>query len=407
MTLRRLVLALSLALALPAPAFAADAAAKGAPDAAATPATAVSAADAAVAQPLLEAFNSRDAQRLNARIDAEALIDRVMEGSSQSERTRREFRRGAMSASASLGRNLANAMVQGNVQVRLLRVTPRAAGDGHDVLLRYDMHDAQGAFAGVDYIEAELGPDGRMRDWYSYGQGDRASDLMRRLMGLMAAGEGGNVIARALGLEQVDEALVAAMRQMNDRRAQGDLAGALAALDGMQGPVRETRMWAVLRVLHTPPEDEARHAANLADLHRGFGDDPDMQLLLLDHYFYTGEFAEMIAAIEGFERAVVEDEITNRFKCVGAVTGELWAEAERTCSRAIELAPEVEDVWWLRLGALSGARDVAGVIAAIEAYERQFGSSVDTGRLVGLDGFGWLADERAFRRWASARGKGR
>ena len=78
--------------------------------------------------------------------------------------------------------------------------TPRAGNDGYDVLMRHDIRAAAGGFAGVDYLLADVGPDGRMRDWYSYAQGDRTSATMRRLMGLMLEGDGGNVIATAISV---------------------------------------------------------------------------------------------------------------------------------------------------------------------------------------------------------------
>jgi hypothetical protein len=286
-------------------------------------------------------------------------------------------------------------------------------GDGTEVLMRYDLHDAAGEFAGVDYVLAELGPDGRMRDWYTHAQADSASATMRRLFLLMLQAEPGadggddTLMARLLGLPTVDEALVRDFVRLAELRARGDLAGALAVVEAMQGPVRETRMWAVLRVQVTPPEDQARYAANLAALHRGWGDDPELQLLLVDHYFNEGDFAALVRALEGFEREVVEDDFTARMKCFGGLQGQLWEGALRDCARAVELAPDDVNTRFLQMAALSGARDLQGVIDAIEAFEARTGEAIDPAGLTRDAAFAWLQDERAFQRWAAARGKRR
>jgi hypothetical protein len=405
MTLRRLVLALSLALVAAVPAYAQKGSAGRTP--------AEEARGSTLSQPLVDALNARDPGRIEGLIDMDALVARALEDIDHSPRVRDEIREGAMQASRQLATNLAGMLRQSSVQVRLLRERPLPAGDGTEVLMRYDLHDAAGEFAGVDYVLAEVAPDGRMRDWYSHAHADSASGTMRRLFLLMLGAEPGagggddTLVARLLGLPTVDEALVRDFSRLTELRAKGDLPGALAVLEGLQGPVRETRMWAVLRVQLTPPTDEARHAANLAALHRGWGDDPDLQLLLVDHYFNEGDFAALVRALESFERAVVEDDFTARMKCFGGVQGQLWDGALRDCARAVELAPDDANARILQLAALSGARDLQGVIDAIEAFEARTGDTIDAAGLARDPAFAWLQDERAFRRWVASRGKRR
>ena len=372
MTLRRLVLATSLALALLASAPPASGQAV-----ASTPPT--SAPDASIAQPLLEAYQARDAARIQALIDIEALFDRVFEGSTMPPAQQEAVRRGARSSMGNVASNIANTLRQGNVDVRLMRLTPGASG-GVLALLRYELRDGEGAFAGFDYAEVVVGPDGRMRDWYTYSAASHNSDVMRQMIALSMQRQGSGMLAGVLGIERVDDALLAAFEAFVVRRRSGDMAGALAALDGMQGPIRDSRLWLVMRVQAAGSVDETAYLAALADLDRGFGDEPELQL-----------------------RGVIEDEITNTVQCEAGVQGGLLAEAKAACARAIELAPGREDAWLLQLVVLGSQRDRDGLIAHLQSYDRQFGQVIDLDALQSGAEFAWLRDDRAFQRWARER----
>lgn len=395
MTLRRLVLATSLGLALPASASPAS----GQAVAATTP---VDAPDASIAQPLLEAYQARDAARIQALIDIEALFDRVFEGSTMPPAQQEAVRRGARSSMGNVASNIANTLRQGNVDARLMRLTPGAGGEVL-ALLRYELRDGEGAFAGFDYAELVLGPDGRMRDWYTYSAASHNSDVMRQMIALSLQRQGGGMLARVLGIERVDDALLAAFEAFVVRRRSGDMAGALAALDGMQGPIRDSRLWLVMRVQAAGGVDETAYLAALADLDRRFGDEPELQLLLLDRFFATGDYRSAIDVLARFERGVIEDEITNTVQCQAAIEGGLLDEAKPACARAIELAPGREDAWLLQLVVLGRQRDRDGLIAHLESYDQQFGPVIDLDALQSGPEFAWLREDRAFQRWARDR----
>jgi hypothetical protein len=284
-----------------------------------------------------------------------------------------------------------------------MRLSPAPSGEVR-ALLRYEMRDAEGAFAGVDYSEVVLGPDGRMRDWYTYSAAASNSAMVRQMLALSLQREGGGMLAGLLGIERVDDALLAAFEAFVVRRRSGDMAGALAALDGMQGPIRDSRLWLVMRVQAASGVDETAYLAALADLDRRFGDEPELQLLLLDRSFATGDYRTVIDVLARFERGVIEDEITNTVQCQAAIEGGLLDEAKSACARAIELAPGREDAWMLQLVVLGSQRDTDGLIAHLQSYDRQFGPVIDLDALQSGSEFAWLREDRAFQRWARGRG---
>jgi hypothetical protein len=357
-----------------------------------------SAPDKAV-QRLVTVLNERDAAALEAMIDIDALAQRATQNLDFSEEERAGVLTGMRQAAGKLAGNVVAQLGHYNSQIRHLRTDDRSGTQ--TALLRFDHFDAEGDGDGTDYVQYDIGKDGRIIDWYSHAQAERLSDAMGRLLTLMMPREG--LLAKIFGVTQLDKDLARVFRRLGEQQRAGDFAGAYATLDEVRGPFRETRLWAVLRVTFASSAGDELRRQSLDDLFERYGNAPDLQFLLLDYHFEKRNFDAMIAGLESFERAVIEDEVTSQLKCIAASHGMQLPKARGFCERSLEIEPSLEATWWLLIDVGLKAQDAELVLTTLEGYERQFEVQFDPDLLVEDEAYAWLKTKPAFKKWAALR----
>lgn len=350
-------------------------------------------------QRLVTALNERDAAELQDLIDIDALAERAIRGIDFSEDELSIVMRGMRQARDRVSGNVLAMLRQHNSRVRHLRTEDR--GTAKIVLLRFDYVDDKGAPAGTDYVEYELGVDGRIADWYSYVQAERVSEVTGRLLALAMPREG--LLAKVFGITQVDSELTLLLRRIQEEQRAGDFVAAYESLGELPVALRETRLWATMRVsVATSANDELRRES-LRHLFENFGNDPDLQFLLIDYYFENDQFAAMVAGLESFERSVVEDEVTSKLRCLGEIRLTRWKQARDACLRSLEIEPAQEGTWWMLadIGRQTGDADL--VLTTLAGYERQFEVQFNPDLLVEDEAYAWLKSKPEFKKWAALR----
>lgn len=363
-------------------------------------ATASAAADSSpqVAR-LIAALNERDAKGFASSLDLEALSERVVDGLDLPAAQRAGVLTGMRRAGTNLAAGTIAVLERHNTRAVHLRSDSR--NGARFVLIRYEHHDAEGESAGFDYVEFELGRDGRIVDWFSHAQGQAASVVMRMMLVAMMPDEG--LFARLFGISNVDRDLVRIVGRMGELQRAGDFAGAHAILGEVQGSFRESQLWAVLRVTAAASAGGAIHTESLEHLSKHFGSEASLQFLLLDHYLTVGDFDTAIAAVERFEHNVIEDGITNQIKCASALQAEQWLRARRHCERGLEIEPAAEETWWLLITVGLHTRDAGLVLSRLEGFEQQFDKVFDPDLLVEDENYAWLKGLPEFKKWAARR----
>lgn len=350
-------------------------------------------------QRLITALNERDAAAFEAIVDLDALAQRAMRDLDLSEEERNGVAHGMRQAGGRLAGNVLALVRHNNSRVLHLRSQKREGQSSS--LLRFDHFDAEGEGAGADYVEFDFGADGRVVDWYSHGQGERLSDSMGRLLALMMPREG--LLARIFGVSEVDKDLALIVRRMGEQQRVADYAGAYATLGEVQGALRETRLWAVMRVtMATNASDELRRES-MKYLFDHFGDAPDLQFLLIDYHFENGDFGAVVSALESFEQVVIEDEVTTQLKCIAASHGQQWPRAQGFCERSLQIEPSLKNTWWLLIDIGRQTGDADLVLTTLAGYERQFEVQFNPDLLVEDEAYAWLKSKPEFKKWAALR----
>lgn len=363
------------------------------------PLAAAAAAPADVAAPgaaLLALIESRDAQGLASRIDGDALLARVLEGSSLAGGQRDAFAKGFGQSQSKMGANFVANLERNRAKAHLVRSS--AAGAGTSQIVRLDYYDAEGNGSGFDYLEFELGADGRIRDWRSHAQAARASDTMRLLVSSMF--DDSTVGAWLFGRPTTDDAVLAQVKAFSAATTRGDFRAGHAALERFPPEFRKTRQWAGLRIAMAANIDDATYRSDLASMARDHGSDPQVQFMLIDHFFFTGDYTRMVEAVQRFERRVVADGATNLLECNGYVLMAKWADAERACRDANRIEPGFTPAWWSLVDVYAGMHETARLLATLDEIQARFDLAIAPDAIVAIEGYEWLATDPDFVAWA-------
>ena len=345
-------------------------------------------------------FNERDARALAAMIDFDAFSRNVADalGDTLSTQQANDVRRGVVTAGPRAIETTMRRVTEGRATAVLLRASRDPAG--WDVLVRLTLHDAEGASAGFDYVQFELGDDDRIDDWSSETLGASASRQVSTVIAMMAGDP--NLLSGLFGINRIDESLVAHFKRLRDAIAAVDNPAAFAALGDMPESVRASRFWATYRVAIASNLDEATYRESLDHLARHHGDAPDLDFLLVDHAYYRKDYPRVIALLEAFERRVVADATTNLLKCGASAELRDFAAAARHCRRSVELEPAQEDAWWAMAGIAITAKDAPLAIEALTGLEVNAGHDFDPNALVAIKEYAWMAGTPAFKAWQQA-----
>lgn len=349
-------------------------------------------------QRIVAAFERKDAAALNAMLDVDALLERVVGSMELPAASRAGFEAGFRKSAANSGANLISGMEASNGVPKLVR--SRKAGNGTLQLIRLTLSDDEGSLAGYNYIEFETSADGRIIDWRSHATCARASDTMRLLVASMFEGE--SLMATLFGAS-TDREAVDAMTEFSEALGKQQWAKAHELLDELPEEFRASMAWAGMRASIASMYDEDAYRRDLAFIAEKHGRHPDVQFMLIDHFFYAKDYERMLQAVQGFERGVVTDAGTRQLECTSYVLLERWPDAERACVAGTELEPDFEPIWWTLVEVHAHDQDATKLMAALDEVEQRFGKQMDPDALVKLEGYEWLASDPAFEPWAKAR----
>ena len=369
---------------------------------AALPCSAATAADAparknavAVGEALAAAINARDTDAFMRNVDTGALVRIVIKDFSLGENDAAALRQQLpTSVRAGLSTSM-RALTQNKASARFMR---DATEDGRVyALVRVDMADG-----GVDYVKYFLSPRHAVEDWYVYTAAALYSTQVRFNLATMLKND--SLLANLFGLRLLSRSDLKPFTDMRRHLAADDYAAAFRALENFPEGYRKSRQWALMRVTYGAQAGDDSYRAALSHLAANFGGDSDLQLILIDHYFFEKRFDRALAAVAGLEQAVGGEDAST-----GSLRGNLLTEMKRypdaakACRRAIAAEPDFKRGYWCLVTVGTSSNDAKLAVEGLTAYEKAFSVSFDPDKLVELDAYKDIARSREFAAWAKAR----
>jgi hypothetical protein len=350
---------------------------------------------AALGQALAAAFNERSADELLRLVDTEAFSDFVLEDLEVSAADRQALRnRLPLSVRKSVETSM-RALEQSEGSAKYLRA---GLENGRAyALVRLDMGDH-----GVDYLKYYASSPRAVEDWYIFTAASLYSSAVRFNLATLLRTE--SVLHKLLGAHAVSRTDAKAFMAVRDSLAKNDYRGAFHALERFPEPYRQSRQWALMRVTLGGRAGDDAYRQALRHLAASFGDHADLQLALIDHYFFEKQLDRALAAVAALEEAIGgEDASTNNLRGNLLAALDRPGSAEAACRRGVELEADYGPAYWCLVSLAIRRNDGRLAVDTLTAYEKAFGARFDPAELARQEGYERIHKTREFAAWAKAR----
>jgi hypothetical protein len=349
---------------------------------------------AALGLSLAKALNERNVDAFMRSVDTEAVSDIVLKDlalpARDADALRKQLptsvRRSAEISMLALEKNKGNAkFLRGGVQ----EGRPYA-------LLRLDLSE------GVDYVKYYVSSSRTVEDWYVYTSAALFSTSVR--FNLAAILKNDSLLYSLLGARSVRAGDLKPYTELRKHLAAGDFAAAYRALEDFPEGYRKSRQWAVMRVTYSGYAGEESYRAALRHLAQNFGGDADLQLILLDHYFFEKRYEQVLVGLAALEQAVGgEDASSNSLRGNVLVTMKRHNDASKACRRGMALEPDYKQAYWCLVSVGLDRNDGKLAVEGLTAYEKAFSAVFDPDELARQGGYKEIARTPEFAAWAKAR----
>jgi len=352
---------------------------------------------AALGRTIAEAFNERSVDAFMKAVDVDAfghiVLDDLDLGAADREGIRKRLpasvRKMAETSMRAIGKNEGSA--------KYLRA---GLEEGRAyALVRLDLGDQ-----GVDYLKYYASSPRAVEDWYIFTAASLYSGAVRFNLASIFRSE--SVLLKLFRIPSVSPRDTRAFIEVRDRLVKEDYAGAFKALEKFPEDYRNSRQWALMRVTYGGRAGDEVYRGALRHLASRFGADADLQLLLIDHYFYEKQLDRALAAVAALERAVGgEDGSTNGLRGNLLTALKRSSEAEAACRRGIALEADFKPAYWCLVSVAIERNDGRLAVDALTAYEKAFGVHFDPALLARQEGYESIGKTREFAAWAKARSR--
>jgi hypothetical protein len=357
---------------------------------------AVAYADSAgTGEALAAALNKRDLEAVFGLMDVEAVSRLVMKDLGLSASDREAMRKGFPKG---LRNNLDISMrsIEGTKgSAKFLRSGVRDTKPY--ALVRYDLGDQ-----GIDYVEYYLTPAGKVEDWYVHSLATLYSTSAR--LSLATLFKTDSMLFSLFGSKLTTDADVKPFTDLRVKLQAQDFAGAYRALESFPEGFRKTRLWALMRVTYGGRIDDTTHRAALRYLAQNFGQDADLQFMLIDHYLFEEQFDRALTSVNALERAIGgADAATANLRGSILIGAKRFNDAGQACRRGMALEPDHKPAYWCLVSVGIETRSGKIAVEGLKAYETAFSMEFDLDKLGALEAYREIARTPEFAAWKKSR----
>lgn len=344
---------------------------------------------------IVSALRSGNGEAFSRAIHKEKLLDRTFKGISQDTDILRKVRVSLGDALDKVGSIMTRKLGQ-NAQLTFIR--SRSIHDEQHALVRVDMKEK-----GINYLDFILGPDEsgaiKILDWHNYAQGQLYTNSLRQALVLMFP-QDKTLIGRLLGTSKVNRKTVRGFSELAKLSREGKFDRWLEEYETLPKDMKYSRIMLVSRVLITSAmgaEDQYRTA--LKDVNTYIGDDPTLSLLLIDHYFYEGDFEAAHKALNRLNAYTGGDAAIDFLHANIYLTEKNYPESIKYAQRATQHDPSFEDSYWTLLNASIHEKKYQMAVNALKRLESEFGYEFDPKELAHQEGYNEFVKSSTFARW--------
>ena len=338
---------------------------------------------------------SGDAEAFSNAINKKTLLDRTFEGISQDIKVIRKARSSLSSALDRVGdiitRNLGE-------HSQLTFIRSRFMNGEHRALVRIDMGER-----GLNYLDFILGEDSsgviKIIDWHDYAQGQLYTDSLRQVLVILLP-QDRTLIEKLLVMPGVDRKTVKSFTELARLSRESRFAQWMDKYNDSPDRLKYSRIMLITRVLIASALGvEDQHRLALKDLNKYIGDDPTLSLLLIDHYFYEGDFEAAHEALNRLHNYPGGDAAIDFLHSNVYFTEKNYPESIKHSQIAIKQDPFFEYSYWTLLNASIYEKKYQIAVNTLKHLESEFGYKFDPKEMANQEGYEKFVKSSTFTRW--------
>ncbi len=214
----------------------------------------------------------------------------------------------------------------------------------------------------------------QVHDVYVYATGENFSLTIRNLfVPVLAIGEPG-ILERVFKIGKDQATLVLdSFNKLPKLRSAGKFKELFEVLDSLPEAVKETKAIQIQRVMAAQNLDQVLYASVMEEYVKKFPADPSIHLINIDRYILAKRFKECLVCIDTIAGILKTDDAWMcTLRAMVHVTSGNLKEARVHIKRAMELEPNLQNVWWAGLEIALKEKDYDTVLDWLGEVKKRF-----------------------------------
>ncbi len=262
------------------------------------------------------------------------------------------------------------------------------------------------AAGGVNYIELELiktDQGYRIVDMFVAANGQYLSDTVKQ-GGMMIMDQPGGWVANLVDEQSSRENVVKIIHQAVAFKSKGDMAGMYSSLQ--QLPEKAKRSEIVQLMLVTAASagmSEEVYKKELANLAKNFGDSPRYAFMLVDYYFYEGNFKQALNSVSLPLKRYNNDAALLVLRASIYMSARDYAKAYADIDAAVTKEPNLEDIYWTAVTMSLNEGNYQKTLDWLGKLETQFSYEFVEENFAGQELYQGFVASNEFKKWMASK----
>ncbi|MFO0594998.1 MAG: hypothetical protein U0228_06830 [Myxococcaceae bacterium] len=320
---------------------------------------------------------------VTSRVDANAMLDRSLNGTKVPDDFRRGFTKGLLQGFKQSWGALAKELSQGG-SVKWTRNLSIDGQRGVQLRILYK----GGAFNFVEFLVSKDASNAlRLVDFYDLANGSWRSEDVRMLAFPLLADLKLDTLDRMLGKEESQLIKhIDSLKKMNEASLKGDWAGVETIWASLPRDVQDHRLFIKPYISALSNGDEGKYQKAMARFLALYPDDAAAQVMGIDFYFLRKKWPECMKSIAAVEKRAGSDAWFSVLRGNAQVGNGKAAEAKKELELAMSAEPKLPDPYYTLIDMALGEKKWADVAKWMNQCEKNTGVTFDA-HAQGFEGF--------------------
>jgi hypothetical protein len=345
-------------------------------------------------------IRANDFNQIDKKFDMDRFINKVADGLAVMESERADFKKGMQQA---LSVGLMKKMFTGLESIEKTSDFIGLFSIDNSIRPVVRLNYAAG---GVNYIELELVKTNqgyRIVDMFVAANGQYLSDTVTQ-GGMMIMAQPGGWVASLVDDQSSRENVIKIIHQAVASKNKGDMAGMYQALQ--QLPEKAKRSEIVQLMLVTAASaglSEDIYKKELANLAKNFGDSPRYAFMLVDYYFYEGNYQQALKSVSLPLKRYNNDAALLILRASIHMSAKDYTKAYADINAAAAKEPNLEDIYWTAVTLSLTEGKYQKTLDWLGKLESQFGYEFAEENFAGQEMYQGFAASNEFKQWIASK----